>query len=59
MTTITQKQYDSLVKDIYDSFMSIPYMGMGEMGEAREAAERIVDGWMDKNDITILKNKQP
>jgi hypothetical protein len=57
MTTITQKQYDSLVKHIYDSFMSLPDIGMGEMGEAKEAAERIVDEWMGKNDITISKNK--
>lgn len=62
MLQITQKQYDSLVDGIYSSLMSVKSytlegeeleMGMGEMGEARDEAERIVNEWMEENKITI------
>lgn len=43
--------YTSLIDKIYSSLMSMPGVGMGEMGEARDEATRIVDEWMSENKI--------
>lgn len=60
---ITEQQYKSLIQGIYDSFMGMevccecgesPSLGMGEMGAARDEAERIVDEWMETNKITLI-----
>jgi len=53
MQEITEKQYNSLVERIYKTLLAFPGMGLGEMREAREEAERIVDWWMDDNDIKL------
>jgi hypothetical protein len=52
---LTQKQIDKLEKLIYDSIMGNPEYGLGEMGEAREEAARIVEEWLDITDIKIKK----
>jgi hypothetical protein len=43
MKQITNKQIESLEMLIYESIMSNEEMGMGEMGEARDEARRIVE----------------
>lgn len=53
MTEITDQQYDSLVKGITDLLMSSPEMGMGEMGDCRDAAINVVDEWMEANKIIL------
>ncbi len=53
METITLKQYESLIQKIYDTLMAMPDMGMGEMGESKDEATRIVDEWMEENSITL------
>lgn len=48
---LTAEQITSLETGIYNSLMDNPENGMGEMGEARDEAERIVREWMEGNDI--------
>ena len=52
---LTQKQIDKLEKLIYDSIMSNPDYGLGERGEARDEASRIVEEWLDISNIEIKK----
>ena len=54
MKQLTENQYLSLVDSIYSTLMAMPEMGMGEMGDARDEAERIVDSWAKENEIEIL-----
>ena len=61
MQTITEVQRKSLEDMIYDCLMTMEVvgndgeansLGMGEMGDARKAAELVVSDWMDKNTVT-------
>jgi len=54
MSYITEKQYKSLTDKIYTTLISMPDMGIGEMGDCRDESERIVDEWMENNEITWL-----
>lgn len=63
MTTITEKQKELLQDEIYSTLMAVKMtdsegneieMGMGEMGEAHDEAERIVDEWLTKAEIICL-----
>lgn len=51
MQTITKKQYDSLTLFIYLSLISNPEMGLGEINDCKEEANRIVNQWMEDNGI--------
>lgn len=53
MNQITEKQFDSLVGKIYDTLVQAPHIGMGEMGECRDEAKRIVFEWMEEEKITV------
>lgn len=53
MTNLTQQQYNSLTDLIYTSLMASDEMGLGEMGEAREEADRIVKEWCENNNIKL------
>lgn len=46
---ITEAQRKALEDKIYNLLMANPEMGMGEMGECREAAERLVSEWLEEN----------
>jgi len=57
---ITEVQIKSLEDKIYSSLMAVKMytvegeeleLGMGEMGEAHDEAQRIVKEWMDENNI--------
>ena len=59
---MTEAQQENLVQKIYETLISLPYFdennemyerGMGEMGETRDEAERIVDEWIKENNIII------
>lgn len=52
MNTITKAQIESLIQSIYNSLIQMEGMGMGEMGECRDEATRIVNEWMEANNIT-------
>jgi hypothetical protein len=63
MSKITEIQHENLVQKIYENLISLPYFdenneicerGMGEMGETRDEAERIVDEWIKENNISII-----
>lgn len=56
MTQISEKQYESLVKCIYETLIANPELGIGEMGECTQEAERIVDEWMQKEGIIFSHN---
>jgi hypothetical protein len=51
MTTITDKQFDSLRKAIQDLLMSNPDMGLGDMNDCSDAAYDLIETWMEKNKI--------
>jgi hypothetical protein len=55
MDTLTQKSYNSLVYKIYESLMSNEDFGLGEMGSSMEESERIVDDWIQENNIYLIK----
>ena len=55
MTTIlTAKQYENLRDAIYQSIMSIEGVDMGEMGEAYDNAEGVVNDWIRDNGIIVI-----
>jgi len=54
MNQLTEKQYYSLIDKIYSTLISLPEMGLGEMGECKDEAERIVDEWMEENLIILI-----
>ena len=62
---MTYQQRESLIQKIYDTLMLSPYVvdgevcerGMGEMGEARDEAARIVDEWLDENKVIEGEDK--
>jgi len=45
---------DALKRAIYDSLMSMPDMGLGEMSEAYDEADRIVDDWVEQFFIEVV-----
>jgi hypothetical protein len=62
MTHLTDTQYKNLSQLIYETLMgaTLPCecgaecsLGMGEMGEARDTADGIIDEWMKTNDIQV------
>jgi hypothetical protein len=53
MCKVDNLKLDSLKRAIYDSLMSMPDMGLGEMGEAYDEAERIVDDWVEQFFIEV------
>jgi hypothetical protein len=53
MTCLTYSEAKKLEDKIYDSLMNMPDMGIGEMGEARDEARRIVTEWAEENEIEI------
>ena len=51
---ITEAQLDKLVTKIYDLLMDMPEMGLGEMNDAKEAAQEIVYDWVAENAIQVF-----
>jgi hypothetical protein len=58
MDTLTQKSYNNLVYKIYESLMSNEDFGLGEMGSSMDESERIVDEWVQDNNIYLIKESQ-
>lgn len=53
MNQLTENQYTSLIDKIYESIINQPDNGLGEMGDCRTEAKRIVNEWAEDNNITI------
>jgi len=53
MTTITEKQYESLTSAIYTLLMSGTEIGLGDMGDCMDASQSTVDEWMKNEEIII------
>lgn len=59
------QQKQNLIQKIYDTLMAVPYVedgevcerGMGDMGDVRDEAERIVNEWMTENNIIESEDK--
>lgn len=51
---MTQKQFDSLVTNIYNLLMDMPEMGLGEMNDCLEEAHRVANEWAAENYIEII-----
>jgi hypothetical protein len=63
MLQITEIIYQSLIDKIYQNLMLLPYVdsdgdfwerSIGEMGDTRDEAERIVSEWVTENSIIII-----
>jgi hypothetical protein len=50
---LTNKQIEKLEYLIYESLMSNPEFGLGERGECRDEASRIVEEWINDNEIEV------
>jgi hypothetical protein len=44
---------DALKLSIYNSLMSMPDMGLGDMADASDEADRIVDDWVEQFFIKV------
>jgi hypothetical protein len=53
-TVLTFSQTEALETKIYNTFMAMPELSMGEMGDAKDEATRIVRDWAEENNIEIL-----
>lgn len=47
---LTDKSRELLESKIYETLMSNPENGLGEMGDCRDEAKRIVDEWIEEED---------
>ncbi len=52
---ITEKQLESLEQKIYETLILNPDVGLGELGECRDEAKRIVKEWVEENPSTETK----
>jgi hypothetical protein len=52
---ITESQQKALENLIYNTLISNEEFGLGEMGECRDEAERIVNTWIEENNITVTE----
>ena len=55
MCKVDNLKLDTLKRAIFDLIMSSPDMGLGEMGEAYDEADRIVDEWVKENNIEVVE----
>jgi hypothetical protein len=53
MKTLTLPQFNDLVDRIYSLLMQSDELGMGDMGQAHEAAEIVATEWTEANGIEI------
>lgn len=54
---LTEEQHIDLVDVIYEWIMDNEEMGLGEMADARDEAERIVRRWMIRTNSSNFKNQ--
>jgi len=54
MTTINTKQYESLRTTIFETLMKCEGMGLADIGECYDEAERIVNQWLKAEGITVI-----
>ena len=55
MKTLTETDYQLLVKEVYMSLMDSPLLDMEDMAEAENKAKETVNSWMIKANIEIEK----
>jgi len=54
-TELNAKQIDSLIDMFYNVLVySNPDIRLGELGECRDAAKEVVNGWIELNDIKVI-----
>lgn len=56
---LTEQQHIDLVDVIYEWIMDNEEMGLGEMADARDEAERIVRRWTIRTNSSNFKNQLP
>lgn len=54
---LTEDQHIDLVDVIYEWIMASEDMGLGEMADARDEAERIVRTWLKRTNSINFKNQ--
>ncbi len=55
---LKQIDIEALKTKIYDTLIAMPEMGLGEMGECRDEADRIVDEWLEENEINLVVEEE-
>lgn len=55
MKQLTIEQYNDLTNEIYLSLINNPDFGMGEIGDCKSEAVRVVDDWMKKFNIELIE----
>lgn len=55
--TIPTEYVESLRTKIYDSLISNPDYGLGEVNECRDEANRIVNEWLDENNLVEIEQE--
>jgi hypothetical protein len=54
MTTINTKQYESLRTTIFETLMKCKGMGLADIVECYDEAERIVNQWIKTEGVTVI-----
>jgi hypothetical protein len=54
ITVLTEKQKTSLQEIIFQKLIESDEIGLGEIGECRDEAERIADQWANDNGIVFI-----
>lgn len=51
---MTEPQYQELVDSVFNLLISNPSLGLGDIGEAYDAAKNTIDKWIDNNNIEVI-----
>lgn len=54
LTTIPTEYVESLRHKIYVKLIENPELGLGEIGECKDEAARIVEEWMNENNLVEI-----
>ena len=57
LTTIPSELLESLRTKIYDSLIANPDYGLGEINLCRDEADRIVNEWLDENNLVEIEHE--
>ena len=57
LTTIPTELVESLRDKIYNSLIANPDYGLGEINPCKEEADRIVNEWLDENNLVEIEHE--
>ena len=53
-STVKQSELDLMQKKIYEMLMANEDMGIGEMGDCRDAARYVVEEWVEETKVEVI-----